>query len=259
MTRFARIFDRYRDLVPDFAGFLDRVSEPPPQHVRVNTLKADVDFVAESLATAGIETVPEPWFPALLKVSGASGTPLGATLLHALGWMPLYFAIDLLGLPSLLILLLLGIYARRVHEHTFLRRLWVGLLAGASATAAYDLSRLLIRASGMIAFDPFLSHPIFGMLITGARVESMRAIVVGWGYHFWNGLGFGIMYTLVAGPAHWAYAMLWALMLELAWLTAMPAAVELRLHAGLVIVGVIGHLAYGAALAGVGRRQLGAA
>jgi hypothetical protein len=177
-------------------------------------------------------------------------------LLHALGWLPLYFAVDLLGLPSLVILLLVGIYARRVDERVFFRRLWVGLLAGVVATAGYDLSRLLIWQVGLIDFDPFVSHPIFGMLISGAPVESSRAILVGWSYHFWNGLGFAIMYTLIAGPAHWAYAMLWALMLELAWLTAMPAAVELRLNPQLVVVGIIGHIAYGAGLAWVARRKL---
>jgi hypothetical protein len=191
----------------------------------------------------------------LLAAAAASVSGL-AIVLHALGWLPLYFTVDLLGLPSLIILLLVGIYARRVDETVFFRRLWVGVLAGVVATAGYDLSRLLIWKVGLIDFDPFVSHPIFGMLITGAPVASTRAIVTGWTYHFWNGLGFAIMYTLVAGPAHWAYAMLWALMLELAWLTAMPAAVELRLNPGLVIVGVIGHIAYGVGLAWVARRKL---
>lgn len=187
---------------------------------------------------------------AAASVSGA------AIVAHALGWLPLYFTVDLLGLPSLVILLLLGIYAHRVREREFLRRLTVGVLAGAVATAAYDLSRLLIWQAGLVQINPFVSHPIFGMLITGAGVETLRSVVVGWGYHFWNGLGFGIMYTLIAGPAHWAYAVLWALFLEIAWLTAMPDAVELRLNPQLVVVGVIGHLAYGAGLAGVARRKL---
>lgn len=192
----------------------------------------------------------------ILGMAAASATG-AAIILHALGWLPLYFTIDALGLPSLLILLILGVFARRVEEEVFFRRLWVGLLAGVTATAAYDLSRLLIRQVGLIDFDPFMSHPIFGMLITGAAVDSSRAILVGWAYHFWNGLGFAIIYTLVAGPAHWAYAMLWAMMLELAWLTAMPAAVELRLSPQLVVVGIIGHLAYGAGLAWVALRKLG--
>lgn len=180
----------------------------------------------------------------------------GALVLHALGWMPLYFTIELLGLPSIIILLILGIYARRIHAGVFFKRLTVGVWAGIVATAAYDLSRLIVWQVGLINFDPFLSHPIFGMLITGAPVETPLAIAVGWAYHAWNGLGFAIMYTLIAGSAHWAYALLWSMMLELAWISAMTAVVELRLNPELVVLGIIGHIAYGAGLAWVARRGL---
>ena len=177
-----------------------------------------------------------------------------ALLLHAVGWLPMYFLVDVLAAPSLILLLALGIFAHRVDETVFLNRLTVGAWGGLVATFAYDLIRYLMWVTNLINFDPFLSHPAFGEMITGMPEETMTAIIVGWAYHFWNGIGFGIMYTLVAGPAHWIYALLWALFLEIGWLTALPAAMEFQLNPQLVLVSLIGHGAYGVVLGLLARR-----
>jgi hypothetical protein len=189
----------------------------------------------------------------LIGLASASISGL-AILLHAAGWLPMYFIIDLLGPPSLALLALLGIYARRVDERLFLNRLIVGAWAGLAATGAYDLVRLGLRASGVIGFDPFRTHPIFGMLITGQPLGSSTALAAGWAYHLWNGVGFAMMYTLVAGPAHPAYALGWAMLLEVAWLTALPSALSFQLNPDLLLVSLVGHTAYGLALGLVARR-----
>jgi hypothetical protein len=129
-----------------------------------------------------------------------------------------------------------------------LNRLIVGAWAGLVATLAYDGVRWLLLVVGVIDFDPYLSHPIFGMLITGQPETSLTAIIVGWLYHFWNGFGFGVMYTLVAGPASWLYAVAWALFLEIAWLTALPSVLSFQLNTGLITMSLIGHFAYGLVL-----------
>ena len=41
---------------------------------------------------------------------GSASVSLVALLLHALGWLPLYFLVDLLAAPSLVLLLLLGVW-----------------------------------------------------------------------------------------------------------------------------------------------------
>lgn len=171
-----------------------------------------------------------------------------ALLLHAAGWLPMYFLVDLLAAPSLVLLLILGIVASQIDERVFLDRLIIGAWGGLAATLAYDLIRYLLWASGVVSFNPFLSHPIFGRLITGLPAEALVARIVGWAYHFWNGFGFGIMYTLVAGRAHWYYALGWAMFLEIGWLTALPSTLALRLNPELVTLGIIGHGAYGTVL-----------
>ena len=171
-----------------------------------------------------------------------------AILLHATGWLPMYFLVDVTAAPSLVLLLILGVIAARIDERVFLDRLIVGAWDGIVATLAYDGIRLLIRASNLISFNPFLSHPAFGRLITGLPEETSTAILVGWTYHFWNGFGFGIMYTVIAGNARWYYAVVWAMFLEIAWLTALPSALQLRLSPEVVAVSFTGHGAYGIVL-----------
>jgi len=179
-----------------------------------------------------------------------------ALLLHAAGLLPLYFLVDVLGTPSLILLVAIGVYARRIDEPVLTNRLAIGAAAGIFATAAYDLARLLLRVSGLIGFDPFLTHPIFGSLITGAPLTSPVALTAGWAYHLWNGVGFAVMYTLMAGPAHLFYALGWALFLEIAWLTALPSALNFTLRPDLIAVSLIGHTFYGLTLGVLARRWI---
>lgn len=184
----------------------------------------------------------------------AATVSIAALLLHAAGWLPMYFLVDVLGAPSLVLLLILGIIAARIDARVFLDRLIVGAWGGIAATLAYDAIRLLIRAGNLISFNPFQTHPAFGRLITGLPETDLMAIVVGWAYHFWNGFGFGIMYTLIAGNARWVYALVWAMFLEIGWLTALPSTFQLRLNPEVVAVSFIGHGAYGIALGLIAQR-----
>ena len=179
-----------------------------------------------------------------------------ALLLHAAGLLPLYFLVDALGPPSLILLIAIGVYAHRIDEPVLTGRLVVGALAGLAATAAYDLVRLLLRWSGAIGFDPFITHPIFGQLITGSPLTSSVALAAGWAYHVWNGVGFAVMYTLIAGPALPVYAIGWALFLEIAWLTALPSALNFTLRPDLILVSLIGHTAYGIVLGLIAHRWI---
>jgi hypothetical protein len=193
----------------------------------------------------------------LTWVAAACASVSGAALLaHAAGWLPLYFLVDISAAPSLAGLLAVGAIARQINERIFYSRLVSGLWMGIVATLAYDATRWLLWRGGVIEFDPFISHPIFGMLITGLPEISTTALLVGWLYHFWNGIGFAILYTLVAGPAGWGYAVLWALFLEAAWLTALPSILSFNLNSQLIALSVIGHLAYGATLGGLAQRYI---
>jgi hypothetical protein len=189
---------------------------------------------------------PTPLWLTIVAVACASVSG-AAIVLHVLG-VPMYFVVDFLGPPSLVGLLVLGVYARRVRADVFFDRLIVGCWAGLVATLIYDVARYPIYASGLVHFNPFRSHPIFGELITGYDRKTWPAILVGWFYHFWNGFGFGVMYTVIAGRAWWVYAVIWALILEGAWLLALPSAVQLKLTWEALAVSLFGHGLYGVSL-----------
>ena len=193
-------------------------------------------------------------WPLTLTAFVCASVSILALLFHAAGWLPMYFLVEVLGAPSLVLLLILGVVAYRVDEEVFLNRLITGAWGGLVATLAYDLIRYVLWKGGVFSFNPFLSHPIFGMLITGYPMESVTATVIGWTYHFWNGFGFGIMYTLVAGRARWYYAVVWAMFLEIGWLTALPSTLHFKLNPELIALSLIGHGAYGIALGLIARR-----
>ncbi len=87
MSRLARVYERYADIVPDFSAFLAAHGTPAPLHVRVNTLKADPAWVRSRLEGAGIPAEEEPWCPGLLRLAAPEGFAPGTTLLHALGYL----------------------------------------------------------------------------------------------------------------------------------------------------------------------------
>jgi hypothetical protein len=186
--------------------------------------------------------------------AACAGFSAAALVLHAAGLVPIYFAVDLLGAPSLVLLLLCGVYARVVNERVFLSRLVHGPWMGLAATLAYDAVRYPLWAGGLVGFDPFRSHRLFGQLITGHPADGAAALYAGWGYHFWNGIGLGVVYTVIAGPARWWYAVAWAGVLEVLWLLSLPAAVELRLGGEVVAVSLLGHVVYGTVLGLLARR-----
>jgi hypothetical protein len=195
-------------------------------------------------------------FPSMLRIVGALCASLSgaAVLLHAAGLLPVYFFVSVVAAPAMVLLLLLGIYAKRINETIFVNRLLVGAWGGLVATFSYDLVRYVLVLTGAVSRNPFLSHPVFGSLITGHPVESTVAIAVGWAYHFWNGVSFGVMYTLVVGQGRWLWGLIWALVLEIAWLSALPSVVHFQLNSEFLILSFTGHGLYGVCLGLLARR-----
>lgn len=126
--------------------------------------------------------------------------------------------------------------------------LWVGVVAGFLATSAYDLSRFfLIEVTG-IAFWPFDIFNVFGQALVGAGYSGPWVRLAGLLYHFANGIGFALAYTIVAGRrGAWA-GILWALVLELMMVTVYPGWLDMRALDEFLQISVLGHLVYGAVL-----------
>jgi hypothetical protein len=145
-----------------------------------------------------------------------------------------------------------------------------GLVAGLLAAVAYDVFRLpfvFAKEWGIESVVPpmklFKVFPRFGAMVLGQPIEqpeySLAAHIVGWIYHFSNGATFGVMYLAVIGSAsrrHWAWAVLFALALELGMLfTPYPRVFGIDVTTRFVLVTVAAHTVFGVGL-GVAVRSL---
>lgn len=148
------------------------------------------------------------------------------------------------------------------------RAVAVGSVAGLVAAVAYDAFRLpfvYAQEWGIASVVPplklFKVFPRFGAMILGEPIEqpsySTAARMIGWAYHFSNGLTFGVMYAaLIGDPARrsWLWAVLMAVGLEL-WmlLSPYPTVFGIPVGATFVVVTMAAHLVFGVAL-GLGVR-----
>lgn len=142
------------------------------------------------------------------------------------------------------------------HDRAALRQtMWAGVLAGALATAAYDLSRLVLIELTGIQFWPFDIFTIFGQALIGVGHLGSLVAAVGIVYHLANGIGFGIAYTITFGRHGVLTGIVWALLLEVLMVTFYPGWLGLKALNDFLQVSIVGHLVYGAVL-GVTARAL---
>jgi hypothetical protein len=166
-------------------------------------------------------------------------------------------------LPALVTLgVLAGLDRLRGSGHVW-RAVWIGFAGGLLAAVAYDVFRLpfvFAREWGIAAVVPpmnlFKVFPRFGAMVLGQPVEqdhySLVTRLLGWTYHFSNGATFGVMYLALIGNAarrHWAWAVLFALGLELAMLfTPYLTVFGIPLTARFVVVTLAAHAIFGAGM-----------
>ena len=148
-------------------------------------------------------------------------------------------------------------------------RLWrgvmIGTLAGLVGAIAYDVFRLPFVFSqawcldrfGVPQMPLFKVFPRFGAMIlgqsfTGQTTDSqftLAAHVVGWIYHFSNGITFGIMYTAMLGEARartWWWGVLMAVGLEVFMLaTPYTSFFGIGMTTRFVVVTLTAHLIFG--------------
>src|SRR5260221_4931939 len=132
-------------------------------------------------------------------------------------------------LPSTFIVGAMAVFDCRRGDGKLARAVMLGAASGLAAAGAYDIFRLpfvFAREWGISSVLPALSlfkvFPAFGALLLGQPVQqasySRGASMLGWMYHFSNGVGIGVMYLALIGNAsrrHWAWAVLLAIGLEL--------------------------------------------
>ena len=188
--------------------------------------------------------------PALmLLVVGCTAAGIGAFLLDVAGIVRMPWTLSFVSLPALVVVIAVAVWARRVAREPFFNRLVVGLVAGFIATLAYDGVRWAIQETAPLDYDGFRSISIFGSLILSKPESALDARIAGWTYHFWNGISFGVMYALVAGPARWYWGLAWGMALELMMISIYPVAFAIqRSDPAFLAISMTGHAAYGAVL-----------
>lgn len=166
-------------------------------------------------------------------------------------------------IPATIALYALAVWDRARGDGTLWRGVMIGSLAGFLAAVAYDLFRLpfvFSNAWGLTGLVPqmplFKVFPRFGAMILNQPLEqpsyNLAAHLVGWAYHFSNGITFGVMYVAMIGrPSRrtWWWGVLVATVIEAALLLS-PYGKFFAIRVTALFVGVTlaAHLIFGAVM-----------
>ena len=173
---------------------------------------------------------------------------------------PMRFFTLAVFLPASFALIILALHSRWRGDGQACRIILIGAIAGFMAAVAYDIFRLPFVFSiswglaGVIPSLPlFKVFPQFGAMILGTTDgNSLAANLIGWAYHFSNGVTFGVMYAaMVNGKWRrlWPVAIVFAVGLELAMLfTPYPETFGIRVTTTFVVVTLTAHLIFGVAM-----------
>jgi hypothetical protein len=198
-----------------------------------------------------------------LVVFALAGSSIACLLADFYGLCPMSFFTPFIFLPAFVVLCVLAVLDRVRGDGYVGRAVWIGMVAGLLAAVAYDVFRLPFVFAKEWAIDSvvppmklFKVFPRFGAMVLGQPIEqtsySSAAHIIGWIYHFSNGATFGAMYLALIGDArrrHWAWAVLFALVLELGMLfTPYPKVFNIPVTARFVIVTIAAHAVFGVGL-----------
>src|SRR3989440_2805496 len=207
-------------------------------------------------------------------------TPLGRAIVFALSAMSIWCLLaEFYGLcsmrtfvlfiliPAMLLLIAMALIDRAKGDRRLYRAILIGSIAGLIAAFSYDLFRLpwVIGHANQIGpswlrLPLFRVFPQFGAMILSqpftssqpASAYSLSAHILGWIYHFSNGMTFGIMYMALIGDAlkrSWLWAIALAAGLELMMLlTPYTTFFALRITALFVAVTLTAHIIFGLTL-----------
>jgi hypothetical protein len=183
---------------------------------------------------------------------------VGAFLLDAFGIVGMPFTLSAVSFPALVLTVALAVWAGRMRRYDFLRRLYMGLVIGLIATLVYDALRGVVYVLTPTDFNPFRAHRNFGALILDTSPHTTGALVAGWVYHFWNGISFAVIFTMLAPGRPWYWALTWAMALETATVLVYPNVFGIdRTDIAFLSVSFAGHAAYGTTMGLLGREWLG--
>jgi hypothetical protein len=167
-------------------------------------------------------------------------------------------------IPCMLALTAMALLDRSKGDRQLWRAVVIGTVAGFIAACAYDIFRIPWVIGHMQHAGPdwlrlplFKVFPRFGALIinepfTAQQPQgqfSLTAHLIGWIYHFSNGMTFGVMYMALIGDVlkrTWLWAILMAAGLEVLMLiTPYTSFFAIRMTALFIIVTLTAHIIFG--------------
>jgi hypothetical protein len=170
-------------------------------------------------------------------------------------------------IPSTVLLIAMAILDLFRGDRRLFKAVCIGAIGGFLAAVAYDVFRIPFvvgaidhTGPGWLRLPLFKVFPRFGAMILGqpftqTQTDSqftLTAHIVGWVYHFSNGITFGVMYLAMIGDAgrrSWLWAILLAAGLELAMLfTPYTRFFGINQTTRFVIVTLTAHIIFGIAL-----------
>jgi hypothetical protein len=177
-------------------------------------------------------------------------------------------------IPATVVLLAIALFDRARGDRQLWRAVLIGSIGGFVAACAYDLFRLPWVMGAIDQIGPtwlrlplFKVFPRFGALILGESFDgstrdsqfSLAAHLIGWVYHFSNGMTFGVMYMALVGDAgkrSWLWAIALAVGLEIAMLvTPYTSYFAIHMTALFIAVTLTAHLVFGVALGLIARQM----
>jgi hypothetical protein len=224
----------------------------------------------ESLQIIMAKLFPAIWgwsFPARLIVFALAATSIWCLLSEFYGLCTMQWFTVAILIPANAALVILAIVDRLCGPGLLWRGVVIGAVAGFVAACAYDVFRVPFVVAAIDGIGPewlrlplFKVFPRFGAMILGQPFDAtttdsqftLAAHLLGWVYHFSNGITFGVMYMALVGDASrrsWMWAVLFATGLELAMLvTPYTSFFGIHLTTRFVIVTFTAHAIFGVAL-----------
>jgi len=146
-------------------------------------------------------------------------------------------------IPSLVCITVLWWYAYKKGHSDIHLAMKVGFWGGILGILGYDLIRLPLHFLGLNPLTPIRSY---GMYLTNTQHSSLGSDLVGFLYHFSNGITFAWIYTLIALRRSRWWGVAWGIVLELfAYLTVFGVVYHLKGNPTPFLIGLGAHVFYG--------------
>jgi len=181
----------------------------------------------------------------LASTSGA------AILAHVFLRVPMVFTVPFVVMPTGAIIIVAILMRSRLYgkAHTFASQVTLGGLCGLTGTLFYDVVRPLLTVLIQFHYEPYKAIPIFGSLITHRPPTDGLAITMGWLYHAWNGITFGMMFALFRTRGGVISGIIWGIGLQILMFITYPHLLRIRWNdPAFMTVGLVGHGIWGAVL-----------